>query len=47
MNATDGTFDARLLVPAPDLDGPSLAGGFSGRWLVRDNLILTAVTVPA
>jgi 4'-phosphopantetheinyl transferase EntD len=42
INAADGTFHARLLVPAA-----SLGGGFTGRWLSRDNLILTAVAVPA
>jgi 4'-phosphopantetheinyl transferase EntD len=38
------SFEARLLVP-----GPALAGGrltmFSGRWLVRDGLVLTAIGV--
>jgi 4'-phosphopantetheinyl transferase EntD len=47
INTTDSTFSARLLVPAPDLDGPQLDGGFTGRWLSRDNLILTAIAVPA
>jgi 4'-phosphopantetheinyl transferase EntD len=40
------TFTARLLEPAEALDGRWLAG-FDGRWLVRDGLLLTAVTVPA
>jgi 4'-phosphopantetheinyl transferase EntD len=39
-------FTASLLVP-----GPVLAGGelrmFSGRWLVRDGLVLTAIALPA
>jgi enterobactin synthetase component D / holo-[acyl-carrier protein] synthase len=47
INAADGTFHARLLVPAPSADDPRLNGGFTGRWLSRDNLILTAVAVPA
>ena len=47
INATDGTFAARLLVPAPDLDGRQLDGGFAGKWLSRDNLILTAIAVPS
>lgn len=47
INAADATFTARLLVPVPDLAGPSLAGGFSGRWLSRDNLIVTAIAVAA
>jgi 4'-phosphopantetheinyl transferase EntD len=40
-----GTFAARLLVPGPDVDGRPLAG-FAGRWLARDGLILTAISVP-
>jgi 4'-phosphopantetheinyl transferase EntD len=47
INAADGTFHARLLVPAPNPDDHHLNGGFTGRWLSRDNLILTAVAVPA
>ena len=45
INPEDGTFDARLLVPAPMVGGTALAG-FAGRWLARDGLILTAITVP-
>lgn len=45
INAADGTFEARLLVAAPATGGFPLAG-LSGRWLVRDGLILTAITVP-
>jgi 4'-phosphopantetheinyl transferase EntD len=41
-----GTFTARLLEPAEALDGRRLAS-FAGRWLVRDGLVLTAITVPA
>jgi 4'-phosphopantetheinyl transferase EntD len=41
-----GTFTAALLEPAEALDGRRLAS-FDGRWLVRDGLVLTAVTVPA
>jgi 4'-phosphopantetheinyl transferase EntD len=40
------TFTARLLEPAEARDGRRLAG-FDGRWLVRDGLVLTAITVPA
>ncbi|HEX3323621.1 MAG TPA: 4'-phosphopantetheinyl transferase superfamily protein, partial [Solirubrobacterales bacterium] len=40
-----GTFSARLLVPGPALDGRELTG-FSGTWLVRDRLVLTAIAVP-
>jgi 4'-phosphopantetheinyl transferase EntD len=46
INAADGTFEARLLVPALVIDGSRLAG-FSGRWLARDGMILTAITVLA
>ncbi|MDH2430751.1 4'-phosphopantetheinyl transferase superfamily protein [Sphaerisporangium sp. TRM90804] len=41
-----GTFTARFLVAGPPLNGRGLPG-FSGRWLVRDGLILTSVVVPA
>jgi 4'-phosphopantetheinyl transferase EntD len=33
-----GTFTARILVPGP-------VGGFTGRWLARDGLILTTIVV--
>jgi 4'-phosphopantetheinyl transferase EntD len=46
INPEDGTFDARLLVAAPEVGGLPLAG-FTGRWLACDGLILTAITVPA
>jgi 4'-phosphopantetheinyl transferase EntD len=42
----DGTFDARLLVVGPRL-GDRVLTGFTGRWLVRDGLVLTAIAVPA
>jgi 4'-phosphopantetheinyl transferase EntD len=44
-----GTFEARLLVPAPAAVGllPAGQAGFSGRWLAGDGLVLTAITVPA
>ena len=41
-----GTFAAELLAPSVGPGGRRLAG-FSGRWLVRDGLILTAIAVPA
>ncbi|MGD0701427.1 MAG: 4'-phosphopantetheinyl transferase superfamily protein [Trebonia sp.] len=44
-NAAAGTFTARLLVPGPVIGGGPLAG-FTGRWLARDGMILTAITVP-
>ena len=46
INATDGTFESRLLVPAPDVGGSPLTG-FNGRWLARDGLLLTAITTLA
>ena len=40
-----GTFTARLLVDGPELeDGPLT--GFTGRWLVDADLIITAIAVP-
>jgi 4'-phosphopantetheinyl transferase EntD len=42
----DGSFRARLLVPGPELDGRCLTG-FTGRWLARDGLVVTAIAVPA
>jgi 4'-phosphopantetheinyl transferase EntD len=41
-----GTFTARLLVPGPVVDGERL-GGFSGRWIVANGLVATAITVLA
>ena len=46
INAADCGFETRLLVPAPTVSGSPLAG-FTGRWLARDGLILTAITVLA
>ena len=45
FDAAGGTFAARLLVPGPRLDGRLLTG-FTGRWLARDGLVLTAIAVP-
>jgi 4'-phosphopantetheinyl transferase EntD len=42
VSPADGTFAARLLVPWPPGAGPPL-DGFTGRWLARDGLIVTAV----
>jgi 4'-phosphopantetheinyl transferase EntD len=39
-----GMFSARLLVPGPWLAGRRLTG-FSGCWLIRDGLVLTAITL--
>jgi anti-sigma factor RsiW len=41
-----GTYTARLLIPGPLLAegvGPEV---FSGRWIVRDGLVVTAIVVP-
>lgn len=46
LSAAAGTFEARLLVPAPEVDGVPLRG-FTGRWLAGDGLIMTAITLPA
>jgi 4'-phosphopantetheinyl transferase EntD len=45
VDPSAGTFSARLLVSGPVLDGRRLTA-FSGRWLVRDGLILTAIALP-
>ena len=44
--APDGTFEASLLVPGPVVADREITG-FSGRWLVADGLVVTAITVPA
>jgi len=44
FHPTNGTFDARLLVAAPVIRGRALTG-FSGRFLVRHGLVLTATAV--
>ncbi|MBL7260312.1 4'-phosphopantetheinyl transferase family protein [Paractinoplanes lichenicola] len=44
--AMTGEFQARLLVTGPRLGGKRL-DGFTGRWLVDNGLILTAIAVPA
>ncbi|HEY1484751.1 MAG TPA: 4'-phosphopantetheinyl transferase superfamily protein [Micromonosporaceae bacterium] len=38
--STDGSFEAALLIPGPGISG------FSGRWFVRQGLIVTAICVP-
>ena len=38
--STDGSFEAALLIPGPGISG------FSGRWVVRQGLIVTAICVP-
>ncbi|MDI5973062.1 4'-phosphopantetheinyl transferase superfamily protein [Streptomyces sp. SL13] len=41
---TDGTFDARLLVPGPVVDGQRREH-YTGAWLSRDGFVLTALTL--
>ena len=41
----DGTFRARLRVPAPRIDGVDL-DDFGGRWMVGRGLVLAATSVP-
>ena len=41
-----GTFEARLLVPGPEVNGKPLTG-FSGRWMVENGLVATAIALPA
>jgi 4'-phosphopantetheinyl transferase EntD len=45
VDPSAGTFSARLLVSGPILGGGRLTA-FAGRWLVRDGLILTAISLP-
>ena len=42
----DGTFTARLSVAGPVVHGAELTA-FTGRWLIREGLILAVVAVPA
>lgn len=42
--AAGGIVEARFLVPGPVIAGQPLAG-VTGRWLARDGLVLTAITV--
>jgi 4'-phosphopantetheinyl transferase EntD len=39
-----GTFTAVLTVPPPEVDGRRLTG-FTGRWLARDGLVITTISV--
>jgi 4'-phosphopantetheinyl transferase EntD len=41
---TSGAFTARLLVPGPVVDGRRL-DTFTGRWLVRNGLVVTAIAL--
>ena len=46
INGADGSFSARLLVPGPLAGGAPLAC-LTGRWLVSEGLVLTAIALPA
>lgn len=46
VDPTANTFAARLLVSGPLLAGEQLLG-FSGRWLVREGVIVTAIAMDA
>lgn len=43
-NGRAGTFDARLLVPGPTVDGAPREH-FTGRWLARGGLVITAIVL--
>ena len=44
--ALDGTFRATLRVPGPVVDDAEITA-FTGRWVVRDGLVITAIAVGA
>jgi 4'-phosphopantetheinyl transferase EntD len=46
INLADGTFEVRLRLAATAVNGFPLAG-FTGSWLARDGLLLTAIAVSA
>ena len=46
VDPQQATFHAELLVPGPTFGTGELTG-FTGRWLVRDGFVLTAIAVPA
>jgi len=41
-----GTFNARLLVPGPRVEGREVRS-FNGRWLAADGLVIAAIALPA
>lgn len=45
VDPSTGEFTARLLVEGPLLGQERLAG-FSGRWLIEDGLVITAIAMP-
>jgi 4'-phosphopantetheinyl transferase EntD len=46
IDPAGGTFEARLLVPGPVVDGTKITG-FTGRWLAENGLVIAAIVVPA
>ncbi|PZG49042.1 4'-phosphopantetheinyl transferase [Spongiactinospora gelatinilytica] len=46
INPLTGTFEARLLVEGPSVNGGALSR-LTGRWLVKNGLILTAIVLAA
>jgi 4'-phosphopantetheinyl transferase EntD len=46
IDPTGGTFTARILVDGTTTDGGAPLVGMTGRWLVRDGLVLTAIALP-
>lgn len=42
-----GTYTARLLIPGPLLAEGTGPDVFTGRWIARDGLVVTAIAVPA
>lgn len=46
IDAVSGSFTAGLAVRGPCVDGAEMTG-FTGRWLIRAGLVVTAVTVVA
>lgn len=47
IDPANGGFTARLLVPGPELPGHGTLKGFTGRWAVRDGVIMTSVVLAA
>jgi 4'-phosphopantetheinyl transferase EntD len=45
IDPADGTFHAKILIDGTTHAGPPLTT-MTGRWLVRDGLVLTAITLP-
>ncbi|GAA1265352.1 4'-phosphopantetheinyl transferase superfamily protein [Sphaerisporangium rubeum] len=46
LDPAAGSFEARLLVPGPVVDGTKVTG-FAGRWLAERGLVVTAIVLPS